>query len=88
MKKNSKKITESSVDLFDDLEQIRESLATITDDVKTKAAEMLARSLGKAKDKSAHMKEEVDEYVSDRPYKAMGIAVLAGLVIGYLLHKD
>jgi ElaB/YqjD/DUF883 family membrane-anchored ribosome-binding protein len=88
MRKNSKKLAESSVDLFDDLEQIKDSLAAITADVKTKTAEMLARSVESAKGKSAEIQENVDAYVTDRPYKFMGMAILTGIVLGYLLHKD
>jgi ElaB/YqjD/DUF883 family membrane-anchored ribosome-binding protein len=88
MRKNSKKLAESSVDLFEDLEQIKDSLAAITADVKTKTAEMLARSVESAKGKSAEIQENVDAYVTDRPYKFMGMAILTGIVLGYLLHKD
>jgi ElaB/YqjD/DUF883 family membrane-anchored ribosome-binding protein len=74
-----KRVRKSAIDLYDDLDQIKASIAGITKDVKSKAAEMLSSSIENAKDKSYEINDEVEEYVSNRPYHVIGAALLVGL---------
>jgi ElaB/YqjD/DUF883 family membrane-anchored ribosome-binding protein len=74
-------------DLHGDIEKIKEALAETTQDMKGKAAEMLFQSIEDARERSAAVKDNVTNYVTEKPLKSLGIAMLAGMLIGYLIHK-
>ena len=46
----------------------------------------IAESLGKIKDTSESVHEDINEYVKANPLKSVGLAVLAGVVTGKLWH--
>lgn len=37
---------------------------------------------------ASHMTKGVDHYITDKPYRTMGIAMLAGVCLGFLIHRD
>jgi ElaB/YqjD/DUF883 family membrane-anchored ribosome-binding protein len=82
-----KKRIQKAVDLYGDLDHIKESLAALTKDVKSKAAGMFSDSFESAKDKGYEINDEVEDYISERPYQTVGTALLIGLVLGFLLRS-
>ena len=43
--------------------------------------------LNKVNRASTHIAKDVDYYVTKNPYRAMGIMVLAGVCVGFLIHN-
>lgn len=77
----------SEFDLYDDLEKIKKALIDATSDVKGKAGEVLTQSLEDVKERSAAAQENFSNIVADKPFKSLGIAMLAGVIIGYILNR-
>jgi ElaB/YqjD/DUF883 family membrane-anchored ribosome-binding protein len=86
-KTKSRNTNRSDFDLYGDLAKIKAALADATYDVKGRASEILADSFEDVKAKSSLIQENVGAYVTERPIKSIGIAALAGLLVGYLLNK-
>lgn len=74
-------------DLSADLERIKSALMDASSDVKGKATEILNESVENVKQKSEDLQGTVADYVAEKPFKSLGIAILSGIIIGYLLHK-
>lgn len=85
--KNNRGHYRSQYDLQRDFKHIKEALADTTQDVTGRMAEILAHSAQDVKDKSLTAKEYAAEYISERPFKLLGVAVLAGIIIGFLFRK-
>jgi len=86
--RHSKRSTNhSDYDVYGDLAKIKNALADATQGVKGRAGEMWAKSFDDVKEKSAAIQENVSTYVSDKPFKTIGFSLLAGVFIGYFLHK-
>jgi ElaB/YqjD/DUF883 family membrane-anchored ribosome-binding protein len=77
----------SAYDLYGDLIAIREAFADASHDVKGRAAEVLAGTYENLKEKSATVKEGVSDYVAEKPFKSMGVMLIAGIALGYLIRK-
>jgi ElaB/YqjD/DUF883 family membrane-anchored ribosome-binding protein len=77
----------SEFDLHDDLAKIKAALSDATFDVKGRASEMLHQSIENAKNRSAEAQDTISTFVTEKPLKSLGFAMLTGLVIGYLLHR-
>lgn len=76
----ARKHRNNDYDINEDLARIKDALADAAYDVRGKAGEML-------KDKSNDFQESVTNYASEKPFKTIGIALLAGVVLGFLLKK-
>jgi ElaB/YqjD/DUF883 family membrane-anchored ribosome-binding protein len=74
-------------DLYADLRKITSAFGDATRDVKGKAAAIITESFDEVKDKTIDIKDTVTDYVIQRPLKSLGFATLAGLIVGYILHK-
>lgn len=77
----------SEFDLSNDLENIKSALANASWDVRGKAGEVFSQSIGNIKEKSTDIKDEVETYVTKKPFRAIGFALATGLVLGYFLRK-
>lgn len=77
----------SEYDLHKDYMNIRSALADTTHDMKGRANEMFRHSMRNVKDKSADIKDNVEEYVNKKPFHAIGIALATGFLLGYLFRK-
>ena len=75
------------IDLYDDIEKIKAALMEASQDVKGKAAELLVESVDSMKDKTKDMTDDLANYTAKKPLKSLGIALLVGVSIGYLLRK-
>ncbi|HSW68920.1 MAG TPA: hypothetical protein VLI69_02010 [Gammaproteobacteria bacterium] len=85
--RHHKKAHHSDYDIYGDLAKIKDALAGATSGMKGRAGEMLSQSFDDMREKSAALQENVGTYVSEKPFKSIGAALLAGLFIGYFLHK-
>jgi ElaB/YqjD/DUF883 family membrane-anchored ribosome-binding protein len=75
--------------LISDLHNLRDSFAHLTGDMKKKTAKYVHHAADNVKKKGAHLHDEMDSYLTERPYKSIGVALLAGMVLGFLLtHND
>ena len=74
-------------DLSADLERIKAALAEASYDVKGRASEILNESMDNVKKTSSDVQNNVADYVAEQPFKSLGLAIVSGIIIGYLLHK-
>ena len=70
-----------------DLEKLREILAVTAHDVGGHAKHAITDSFENVRDKSVDLQESVVDYVNHKPFKALGIAVLSGLILGMTMRK-
>ena len=88
MKRQAKRaLNESAYDLQEDLEKIKDAFVGASRDVKGRAGEILSDSLDSVKNKSNELQGNVANYAADKPFKALGLAAIIGLAMGYLLRK-
>jgi len=74
-------------DLYSDVGKIKEALMETTQDIKGKAGEMFNDSVKDIKGHAISAKDKVENYTAEKPFKSLGIALLAGMAIGFLLRK-
>lgn len=77
----------SSYDLHGDIEKIKAALSEASEDVRGRANEIFIQSLENAKEKTIDLEENISEYVAHNTLKSLGLALLAGAVIGFILRK-
>jgi len=77
----------SDIDLYDDVEKIKAALTDAAYDVRGKAGEIFSDSLNNVKEQSTAIKEGVSDYAATKPFKALGIALLTGITLGFLLRR-
>jgi ElaB/YqjD/DUF883 family membrane-anchored ribosome-binding protein len=77
----------NNIDLYDDVEKIKQALREATYDVKGKAAEILSDSVEGVKEQTSEVKDSLEKFTAKKPFKALGISLLVGVAIGYLLRK-
>ena len=87
MYKNTSKKRTHDFDLSGDLAKIRDALSDTAKDVRGKASEVLSQSVENVKDRSADIKENMETYVAEKPFKALLLAVLSGALIGGALMR-
>jgi ElaB/YqjD/DUF883 family membrane-anchored ribosome-binding protein len=74
-------------DLYRDVEKIKAALLLTTQDAKDKALDLLSDSVEAMKEKSNAVKGNVETYTAKKPFKSLGAAFAAGIVIGFLFHR-
>ena len=84
MAKNSSK--KHSADLSDDLAKIRDAFAETAIDVKNKASNAFSQSVEDMKDKSTDLKDNVEAFVAEKPFKSLFLAMLSGAFLGALMR--
>jgi ElaB/YqjD/DUF883 family membrane-anchored ribosome-binding protein len=77
----------SDYDLQSDIDKIKAALADAAQDVKGRAGEMLQQSIEDVKERSTILGEDIGDYVAEKPLQSLGIAVLAGAVLGFLIRR-
>lgn len=70
-----------------DLEKLKDVLALTARDVRGRAKESLTHSYENIKDRSTDLHGSVAHYVGGKPFKALGIAMLSGLILGFAMRK-
>lgn len=84
---NNKHTRHNDFDIHGDLARVKAALADAVSDVKGKATQFFSDSIENAEDKRDEIRHTVKSYVTKKPFKAMGFAMLAGIAIGYILRK-
>lgn len=74
-------------DLYGDLAKIKDALADATYGIKDHAGEVLSQSFDTVKEDVREKSVAIQEYVSDKPFKSIGVALLAGVCLGYFIRK-
>ena len=74
-------------DLYADLAKIKDAFADVAYDVKGKAGDALAQGLANAREKSTDIQDTLATYTSERPFKSIGIALVIGAALGFLVRK-
>lgn len=87
MRVSMRKSARNGHDIAANMLKIKHALSDSVETAKDRAGEMLLDSVDEIKDKSARAQEKVATYTARRPFKTIGIALLTGVVIGYLLKK-
>lgn len=77
----------SEIDIYDDIEKIKAALMHTSVDLRGKAGEIINESLDSVKEKSELLQENLAQYTSERPIKSLGIALIAGVALGFLLRR-
>ena len=67
--------------------ETRDALRQTTFDAKDKANALLNKSLRDARAKQAEVQDSVVTYVTENPVKAIGIALLTGLIAAQIFRK-
>lgn len=86
-KNSSRKIKHPNFDLYADLEKIKSAFGDTAHDVKGKVGSLISQSLENARDTTTDMQDNVIEYIQAKPLKSVGLAMMAGVIVGWLLHK-
>lgn len=84
---HSRHLSTVKIDLHDDLNKIKDALTEAREHVKDKAGQMINKSYDKIKDTSLDIKDNAAYYIAKKPFKTIGIALLSGMAIGFLLRK-
>jgi ElaB/YqjD/DUF883 family membrane-anchored ribosome-binding protein len=74
-------------DLQHDWEKIKDALLGTSHDLTGKASQLISQSVDGFKEKSVDMKDGVSTYIAEKPFKSLGITLLAGVCIGYFFSK-
>lgn len=81
------KNSHSKYNLYADLGHVKEAVFDATEHAKRRASKLIAQSVKDAKIKTNDIKDHIEDYVTEKPFKALGIAALTGLLLGYLLRR-
>ena len=74
-------------DLYDDVEKIKAAFTGAALNVKDRAGEILINSVDNVKEQSTVVKDNMADYVAEKPFKSLGIALAVGVALGFLLRK-
>lgn len=77
----------SSYDIVGDIERIKSAFSDAAHDVRGRTGEMLTESVDHLKDQSVKLRDDVTDYIAEKPLKSVGIALVTGMVIGFLLRR-
>lgn len=77
----------SEYNLQDDLENLKRAIFDASNDVKGRTGEIMSESIQALKDKSNETRDSIGEYVQNKPFKSLGIALVAGLFLGLYMRK-
>lgn len=70
-----------------DLGKIRDAIALTAKDFGDQTKNSLSHSLENIKDKSVDLQDSVANYVGDKPFKALALAILSGFILGASMRK-
>lgn len=89
MYKTPKKLhRRNQFDLYGDIAKIKAALFHTAKDMRWKAGDLLTNSAENIKDKSTQLQENVSDYIAERPFKTVALAVFAGLFLGMVLRRS
>ena len=76
-----------NADLYDDVEKIKAALSDTTFGVRNLLGDAYYQSMENVREKSAVVRGNMTDYISENPFKSVGIAAVSGLLVGILLKK-
>lgn len=82
-----KKRKHNQYDLFNDVEKIKAAFLNTTRDAKDLTTQAIVESMDSIRNKSNHIKENVEDYTAKKPFNALGLTFLTGIIIGYFWRK-
>ncbi len=82
-----KKHKHKNTDLYDDVEKIKAALSDTTFGVRSLLGDAYYQSLENMREKSAVVRGNMTDYISDNPFKSVSIAAVSGLIVGFLLKR-
>lgn len=74
--------TNSKKAFYKDIKRVKQAFTEATGDVKA----AVNHSLSQAKKKTTQLQHKIGDTVADKPYQSLGIAVLSGLCLGYIMR--
>ncbi len=74
-------------DLYHDVAKVKAALMDTANGMRDKATDFLYESVDDVKDKTTEVKDNLAKYTAKKPFKSLGIAMLVGMGIGYILRK-
>jgi len=74
-------------DLYSDLMRIKDAFTDTAKNVRGQATDRFNQSFENVKAKSVDLQDNMANYTKEKPLKSLGLALLAGVVIGYILHR-
>lgn len=77
----------SHYNITNDVEKLKAALFDTTHDIRGRAGEMLIDSVSSVKDHTIAVKDNLADYTARKPFKALGIALTAGVVLGLLIKR-
>lgn len=78
---------EVNYNLYKDLEKIKSAIAETAADTKGKTQEMLLKSIDEIQEKYFLMEKKTAAYVSEKPFKALGLSFLGGVILTALFLR-
>ncbi len=73
--------------LKQDLSKVKDAISLTAQDVRAQAKDSFDTAKENFVDRTTDMQDSVADYIGDKPFKAMGIAVLSGLILGYAMRR-
>lgn len=70
-----------------DLKRLKDDLAMTAKDMRGQAKDAFTDTLESAREKSADLQVSVANYVGEKPFKALGIAMLSGYVLAVAMRR-
>lgn len=87
MQKRNPQHKHNNHDLYGDFAKIKAALTDTAVDISGKAGEMLSDSLKSVKQQSDKVQTQIAAYAAKKPFKALGMALLTGVLIGLYLRR-
>jgi ElaB/YqjD/DUF883 family membrane-anchored ribosome-binding protein len=72
-------------DIYSNLHNIREALSETTEGLKSRAGEMVTDLLEDLQERGNDYQESIEDFISEKPWKALAIAAIAGLLVGKIV---
>ena len=74
-------------DLYGDIVKIRDAFSDTARDARGKAAEVLSQSFDNVKEKTNDVHGLMTNYVTEKPIKSLGLALLSGYLLGAIMMR-
>jgi ElaB/YqjD/DUF883 family membrane-anchored ribosome-binding protein len=77
----------SDFDLYGDIVRIRDAFSDTATHARGKAAAALSESFDNVKEKTSDLQGVMTDYITEKPIKSLGIALLSGYLLGALMMR-
>lgn len=66
----------------DDMETIRDAFSEAARNAKGRAANTISDAVDNVRERGTEVRDDVADYVAEKPYRSMGVMLLSGILIG------